>query len=404
MPETTATTGTTAARTFGRSMLEHWHLDPASTYLNHGTVGACPRVVLAAMHALDIEIERQPARFMIREVADVKQFEMRMPARVRTAMTTVAAFVRAGAEDMAFVDNATTGCNAVLRSYDFKPGDEILVTNQGYGAITKTAEYVASRTGAKVATVKLPFPGTTPQAVVAAITAALTPKSRMLVVDHVVASSALILPVAEIAKACRARGVATLIDGAHAPGMLDLDLPALGVDFYVGNLHKWAMSPRSCAILWSAPERQAGLKPAVISWGYQLGMSAEFDLPGTRDPGPWLAAPAGIAFMQDLGLDAMRRYNHELVWRAAKSFTERWGTSIPAPESMYGSMVSIPLPERFGTEPKAATRLKDALLYDHAIEAQLAAFEGRIYIRLAAQVYNDDADFERLFTTLEQLG
>lgn len=164
------------------------------------------------------------------------------------------------------------------------------------------------------------------------------------------------------------------------------------------------MAPRSCAILWTTPERQAGLKPVVISWGYQLGMSAEFDLPGTRDPGPFLAAPAGIAFMEELGLDAMRRYNHDLVWRAARFFTERWGTAIPAAESMYGSMVTIPLPERFGAQPAAAMRLKDALLFDHAIEAQMHAFEGRIYTRLAAQVYNDDSDFERLFTTLEKLG
>lgn len=399
-----ATTGSTATRTFGRSMLEHWHLDPASTYLNHGTVGACPKRVLAAMHALQVEIERQPARFMIREVADVKQYEMRVPARMRTAMASVAEFVRARAEDLVFVDNATTGCNAVLRSFDFQPGDEILVTNQGYGAVVKTAEYVASRTGAKVATVKLPYPGTTPQAVVAAITAALTPRTRMLIVDHIVAGSALILPVAEITAVCRARGVATLIDGAHAPGMLDLDLPALGADFYVGNLHKWAMAPRSCAILWVAPERQAALKPTVISWGYQLGMSAEFDLPGTRDPGPFLAAPEGIAFMRELGLDAMRRHNNDLAWHAAKSFTERWGTAIPADESMYGSMVTIPLPERFGTDSRAATRLKDALLYDHAIEAQLFAIEGRLHVRLAAQVYNEAADFEKLFTTLEKLA
>jgi isopenicillin-N epimerase len=164
------------------------------------------------------------------------------------------------------------------------------------------------------------------------------------------------------------------------------------------------MSPRSSAILWVAPERQAELHPTVISWGFGLGMSAEFDMTGTRDPSPWLAAPDGIVFMRELGLDAMRAWNHQLAWGAACRFTERWGVEIPAPESMYGSMVTIPLPERFGTTPEAASRLKDALLYDEHIETQLHAFKGRLWIRLAAQVYNEAGDYERLFAAIEKRG
>jgi isopenicillin-N epimerase len=385
-------------------MLQHWSLDPAIAYLNHGTVGVPPRRVLAAQRAICDEIERQPARFLIRELADVEQFAMRMPPRMRTAAAAVAAFVRADQKDLAFVDNATTGCNAVLRSATFAPGDEILVTDHGYGAVTKTAEYVASRSGASVRTVLLPFPGTTPAAVVAAIETALTPRTRMLVVDHITSGSSLVLPVAEIASRCRARGITTLIDGAHAPGTLPLDLPSLGVDYYVGNLHKWAMAPRSCAILWAAPERQRDLHPAVISWGYALGMSAEFDLVGTRDPSPFLAAPEGIAFMEELGLDAMRTWNHQLAYRSARMFAERWNVKIPAPESMYGSMVTIPLPERFGGTREEAQRLKDTLLYDERIETQLHPFGDRIWLRLAAQVYNDERDFERLFAAIEKRG
>lgn len=400
-----ASTSTTPTATrFGRAMLSHWLLDPAVTYLNHGTVGATPRVVLAAQRAIGDEIERHPARFMIRELADVQQFPMDRPARMRTAAAEVAAFVRARADDLVFVDNATTGCNAVLRSFDFRPGDEILLTDQGYGAIHKAASYVAGRTGAVVRVVTLPWPGSTSETIAAAIRDALGERTRMLIVDHISASSALILPIAAIAKECRARGVATLVDGAHAPGALDLDLPSLGVDFWVGNLHKWAMAPRASAILWAAPERQAGLKPVVISWGYGLGLAAEFDLPGTRDPGPFLAAPAGIAFMRELGLDAMRRYNHDLAWRAARSFTERWGTAIPAAESMYACMVTVPLPARYGTRPEAAMALKNRLFHEHQIESQVFAFAERICVRLAAQVYNEDADFERLFAALEKLA
>lgn len=389
---------------FGRAMLTHWPLDPAITYLNHGTVGAVPKRVLAAQAAICAEIERQPARFLLRELADVEQIPMRMPPRMRTAAFELASFLRADAADLAFVDNATTGCNAVLRSFPFEPGDEILVTDHGYGAVTKAAHYVAGRFGGRVHVATLPFPGITPATALAAITAAITERTRMLVVDHVTSGSALILPIAEITAACRERGVITLIDGAHAPGMLDLDIPALGADFYTGNLHKWAMTPRSCAILWAARERQSDLHPTVISWGYGLGMSAEFDLLGTRDPSPWLAAPAGVEFMRELGLDAMRAYNHQLAYGTAQAFTQRWGTAIPAPESMYGSMVTIPLPDRYGERPEAARHLKDALLYEEHIETQIHAFRGRIWLRLAAQVYNDAGDFERLRTAIERRG
>ncbi len=389
---------------FGRAMLQHWALDPGFVYVNHGTVGAPPRRVLAAQQAIRDEIERQPARYLLRELADVEQVAMRMPPRMRTAAAAVATFLGTRPEDLAFVDNATTGCNAVLRSMSFGPGDEILVTDHGYGAVTNAARYVAERAGGSVRAVELPFPGITPESAVAAIEAALGERTRMLVVDHVTSGSALVLPIAEIASRCRARGVATLVDGAHAPGMLPLDIPALGADFYTGNLHKWAMAPRSSAILWAASERQGELHPTVISWGFGHGMSAEFDMPGTRDPSPWLAAPDGIAFMQELGLDAMRAWNHRLAYGSARALAGRWDVAIPAPESMYGSMVTIPLPARFGTTSAAAEALKSALLYDERIETQIHAFKGQIWIRLAAQVYNDERDFERLRVAIEKRG
>jgi isopenicillin-N epimerase len=397
-----ATTPLSTRHTFGRSMLAHWTLDPAITYLNHGTVGVVPRRVQVAQQAIRDEIERQPARYVVRELADVGEFQLRMPPRMRTAAAAVASFVGGRPEDLAFVDNATTGCNAVLRSMAFAPGDEILVTDHGYGAVAKAAHYAAGRAGATVVTAALPFAGVTPDAIVAAIESALTARTKLLIVDHVCAPSALILPVAEIATRCRARGVGVLVDGAHALGALPLDIPKLGVDFYTGNLHKWAMAPRPSGILWAAPARQKELHPTVISWGYGMGMSAEFDMLGTRDPSAWLASPEGIAFMHDLGLEAMREWNHRLVWDAARTLTERWGTKIPAPESMYGSMVTIPLPERFGTTREAAAKLKDALLFDENIEAQVQGSKGGASVRLAAQVYNEPADFEKLRVAIEK--
>jgi isopenicillin-N epimerase len=398
-----STTAPEARRhTFGHAMHAHFSLDPAITYLNHGTVGVVPKRVQQAQQAIRDEIERQPARFVVRELADVGEFVLRMPPRMRTAADAVAHFLGCDAKDLAFVDNATAGYNAVLQSWPFQPGDEILITDHCYGTVGYTADYVAKRTGAKVVTATLPFPETAPEKVVAAIEAALTPRTRMAVVDHVCAPSALVLPVAEIAARLRARGVVTLVDGAHALGALPVDLRSIGADFYTGNLHKWAMAPRPSAILWAAPAVQKHLHPTVISWGYEKGMSAEFDMLGTRDASVWLAAPEGIAFMRELGLDAMREYNHRTVWDAARSMTQHWGTKIPAPESMYGSMVTIPLPERFGTTREAGSRLKDALLFEENIEAQVFGFKTQVWARLAAQVYNDASDFEKLRLAIEK--
>jgi isopenicillin-N epimerase len=393
-----------STHTFGHDMLAHWPLDPAILYLNHGTVGVVPRRVQAAQDAVRAEIERQPARFLVRELADVGEFVLSAPPRMRTAAAAVAGFVGARADDLAFVDNATTGCNAVMRSFDFSEGDEILITDQSYGAITNLANYVASQTGAVLRIVELPYPGTSATRVVAAIEAAITSRTRMLVVDHVVSGSSLILPIAAIAAVCRLNGVATLVYGAQAPGMIPLDLPSLGVDYYVGNLHKWALTARPLAILWVAPERRATLHPTVISWGYMLGMSSEFDMLGTRDPSAALSATAALAFMDELGVGAMREWNHRLVCGAAQQLAGHWGTEIPAPESMYGSMVTIPLPERFGTTREASGRLKDALLFEDGIEAQVLAFKGRVWVRLAAQVYNEPSDYERLRDAIDKRG
>jgi isopenicillin-N epimerase len=198
--------------------------------------------------------------------------------------------------------------------------------------------------------------------------------------------------------------VATLVDGAHAPGMIPLDLPSLGVDYYVGNLHKWALTGRPLAILWASPERQATLHPTVISWGYMLGMSSEFDMLGTRDPSAALSSPAALEFMDELGVGAMREWNHRVACGAAQQLAGHWDTDIPAPESMYGSMVTIPLPERFGATHEASSRLKDALLFEDKIEAQVVAFKGRVWVRLAAQVYNEPADYERLRDAIDKRG
>jgi len=383
---------------FGRAMLAHFPLEPASVYLNHGTVGVTPLVVMRARSALLDEIERQPARFMIRELMNLGLTPPPEAPRLRAAAARVAAFLGADGDGLVFVDNATSAINAVLRSLALQPGDEILIHDQAYGGVLRAAGFIARERGATLTTVALPFPACDPAAFARAIESAITPRTRVALLDHVCSETALVLPLTEMASACHARGVAVLVDGAHAPGAIDVDIVALGVDWYAANLHKWAFAPRSCGVLWAAPEHRAGLHPAVISWGVANDdWLQEFDWTGTRDPSPWLTAPAGLDFMHDvLGVAAMRTHNHGLAWRSAESLAQRWGRAWTTPESMVGCMVSVPLPARFSADFATASRLRDALLFDHAIEVAVIARTGSLWARLSLQVYNDESDIERL--------
>jgi len=378
-------------------MLAHWLLDPAITYLNHGTVGAPPRRVLEAQQAIRDEIERQPSRFLLRELSSTAVGMPRSsPPRLRVAAEQVASFLGARGEDLVFVDNATTGINAILRSFDLREGDEVLIADQAYGAIRNAASFHASARGARVRVVELPPPSRGPSAFPEAVAAAIGPRTRLAVMDHITSESALVLPIADIVARCRERGVAVVVDGAHAPGAVALDVPAIGADAYVGNLHKWAHAPRSSAFLWATKERQEGLHPPVISWGLEKGFTAEFDWVGTKDPTPYLAAPEGIAFMRELGMEAMHAHNHGVAWEAARILSRRWNTPYEIPEAMVGTMVTVPLPDRLGSSSEDAARIRDALLMGDRIEVQLHAWKGRLWTRVSAQVYNDIADVERL--------
>ena len=382
--------------TFGRSMLEHWLLDPESTYLNHGTVGATPRRVLDTQQALRYEMERQPSRFMLRELNGHQPMPWRTVSRLREASDQVAPFVGSRPDDLVFVPNVTTGLNAVLGSVPISEGDEVVITDLAYGAVALAAGALCARRGATLCTVPLSYPITDRGDVVDAIVRALAPPTKLVVIDHVTAQTALLFPVKEIAAECRARGVPVLVDGAHVPGSRRLDIASLGVDWYSANLHKWAYAPRGCGILWVAPERQAAVHLPVVSWGYNKGFREEFEHTATADPTSYLAAPEGIAMLAEWDFDACVRYMHELAWDGAGLLTERWRTKFEIPRDMVGAMVTVALPESAGTSDADAMRLRLALLVEDRIEVQLHAWRGRLWTRVSAQVYNDQADIARL--------
>ena len=388
--------------TFGRSMREHWLLDPEVTYLNHGTVGAAPKRVLQKQQALRDEMERQPSRFMLRELNGRQPAPWRVESRLREAAGPVASFLGSRPEDLVFVPNVTTGLNAVLRSVPLGPGDEVVISDLGYGAVALAARVVTRERGASLRTVEMPFPVRDSGDVVASIVSALGPRTKLVVVDHITAQTALVLPVAAIAAACHARGVPILVDGAHAPGSIALDIPAIGADWYAANLHKWAHAPRSCGILWATPEHQAALHHPVVSWGSGQGFHAEFEHQATSDPTSYLAAPEGIALLREWDVRAVLAYIHGLALEAARALTDRWRTTLEAPDDMIGAMVTVPLPDAAGTTADEATRLRLALLVEDEIEVQLHAWRGRLWTCVSAQVYNDRSDIMRLADAVQR--
>jgi isopenicillin-N epimerase len=383
---------------FGRQFLTEFPLDPTITYLNHGTVGVTPRRVLAVQQALRDEMERQPSRFLLRELT-APSTSVGLPRaetpRLRIAAEAVATFFGARGDDLVFVDNTTTGANAVLRSFPFSAGDEVLVTDLAYGGVVNAARYAAREKGATVRTVTVPFPFRA-DAIADAIVEAAGPRTVLAIIDHIAAESAIVMPLADIAARLAGRGVAVLADGAHAPGAIPVDIPSLGVDWYVGNLHKWMWTPRSSGILWAAPARQAQVQPTVISWGLDTDFATSFDLPGTRDPSPHLAAPAAIDLFEEWGTSAIQAYNHGLALEAARHVSARWDTAFDTPDALIGTMATVTLPASLGSTREDAQRLRDALLFEDGLEIPVHAYRGQLRARISAQVYNDMEDIERL--------
>lgn len=363
----------------GRAVRAEWRLDPHFLTVNHGSFGATPVRVLAAQEEWRRRMEAQPTRFM-----------SQLPEALRAAAAVLGGFLGARGQDLAFVENATTGCNAVLRSLVFAPGDDVLVLNHGYGAVRNTVRFVTERAGATMTEAAIPFPGTDEDAVVEAIASALTGRTRLAVIDHITSASGLVLPLARIVAACHADGVPVLVDGAHAPGQIDLDLARLGADWYAGNCHKWLCAPKGGAFLWANPERQAGLHPTVISHGLGQGFLTEFDWTGTRDPSAALSVPAALAFHARLGGPALRVRNITLAAEASALVARRLNTETGVTGPMSGAMGLVRLPYN---GPPLALR---ARLLAAGTDAPVHAIAGAIWLRLSAFAYNELEDYDRL--------
>lgn len=385
--------------TTSEEMRSHWSLDPTIHHLNHGSFGACPTAVLAKQHAFRTEMERNAMQFLTR---DLERY-------LDEARAELSRFLGATEAGLAFVPNATAGVNAVVRAAPLSPGDELLVTNHGYAACRNAVDFIAERRGAHVVVADVPFPPSNPDEIVEAIIEAATPRTRLALIDHVTSPTGLVWPIAAIVRRLAERGIDTLVDGAHAPGMVPLDIAQIDAAYYVGNCHKWLCAPKGAGFLWVRSDRIESIRPHVISHGAtsqrrdRSRFWAEFDWTGTVDPSPYLCIPEAIRIVGGFvpgGWREIRQRNHALAWSAREVVAAALGSSLHTPEAMIGSMVAIPLPEtRAGNRVMG---LQDYVLKTARIEIPVISWAGRAegLLRYSAQLYNAPDEYAVLADAL----
>jgi isopenicillin-N epimerase len=371
-------------------------LDPGVSYLNHGSFGAVPVGVQRAQQRLRDEEETNPHKFHTQGMID----------RIIHTRRHVAAFLGADPDGSALVANTTTAVSMVLQSVRLESGDEVLLTDHGYGAVDLAARRRCRRAGATARTVGLPL-GAADGEVVGRLRAALRPgKTKLLIIDHIASATAMPFPVREIAAIAHEHDIPVLVDGAHVPGMLPVRVDELGADFWVGNLHKWAFAPRGTALLAVAPAWRRRIEPLVVSWEQEQGFPLAVEFQGTVDYSPWLAAPAGLFTLRTLGWEAVRQHNAELAAYGQRVVGAALGVApadLPQPTVPEVAMRIVPLPPGLGTTLGEAVALRHLISDKLATETAINPWGGRGLLRLSAQVYNRPDEYHRLAERLPPL-
>ena len=379
-------------------MKKHFLLDPEITFLNHGSFGACPKPIFDVYQEWQRELEHRPVEFLGRRSASL----------LAESREKLAAYLNCAAQDLVYFPNPSTAINMVVRNLDLQPGDEILTTDHEYGAMDRTWKYFCTKTGAHYIQQAVSLPVTTHAEFVEMFWAGVTPQTRVIFLSHITSITALIFPVAEICKRARESGILCIVDGAHAPGQLPLDLTALDADIYTGACHKWMMAPKGAAFLYVRREMQEWLDPLVVSWGYDaepgFGSGNQFidyhEWQGTRDIAAFLTVPAAIDYQQEQDWDHVRTRCQELV-RVAQNQIHNL-TGLPPicanPNEWLAQMVALPLP--IGINGLA---LKTQLYDEYQIEIPFTKYQKQSFLRLSVQSYNTADDVDKLIDALKEL-
>ena len=371
-------------------------LDRSYTFLNHGSFGSVPHEVLAAQHAFRMEIEARP----------IEMLDRTMKTLLPSTREKVARFVGTHADRFGFVVNATEGVNAILRSLRWERGDEVVVIDHVYNAMRQSLRRLGDEVGVVMREVTVPLPVQDARCWIDAVVAAFGPRTRMLLLDHITSPTALVLPAREIVAAARARGIFTLVDGAHAPGAIALEVDAIGADAYTANLHKWVCAPKGCAFLAVRHGLEPSVHPLATSHWFREGFGREFDWQGTRDMTPWLAAPAAIDFFARFGWDQVRAHNHGLAVWSQRFLCDAWSVEplSPLDGSMLASMAAVRLPRGVQARFTMPAEMQAHLYQAHRIEIPVIDWKGQWHIRVSCHLHTTPRLVERLAEVVLGLG
>lgn len=380
---------------FGAACRPHFSIESDLIFLNNGSFGAPPHSVLEAQAAYRATAERSPIYFF-REI---------LPQYLREAAEHLGSFIGADGATLAFAENATTAINAVILSTapSLRTDDILLTTDHVYGAVRQTLNRYAEWTGAKVVEVSVPFPLLDSGEIIEAIRDALTPQVKFAVFDHITSPSGIIFPIQDIVNLCRERNIPILVDGAHAPGMVELNIERLGADWYVGNCHKWMFAPKGCAFLYTAPERQKETHALITSHGYGKGYTSEFDFTGTKDYSAFPAVRDALKFYRENGgLKKIAAYNQNLAVSMRQMLAEAWNVPPPAPQSLIGALATLPIPENLPADEVTGWALHDELFDSHRIEVPITILKGHLWVRISAQIFNEPDDYRALAEAMQK--
>jgi len=358
-----------------------WMLDPDITYLNHGSFGARPVSVFEAQIDLKRQFERSPIQFLDREGKE----------RVAEARATVAAFLGCSGEQLGFVENATTAIGCVLQSLDLPARAEIVSTSHVYNGVRQLLRAFTKKNGSTYREIDIQTPLHTSDEIVAKVIAGFSNHTKVLVLDHVASITSIVFPVKEIIAECRKRNITILIDGAHAPGMLELDIDDLAPDWYVGNLHKWVCGPPGAGFLWVNRDYLKTTHPLTVSHFFEQGFTEEFDWQGTRDITSILGAAVAIEWGTTIGWDAIRKHNHALAVCMQQRLIDTWGV-LPMSSldgRLIGSMATVPLPHGYPTDEEQLKNLRSKIYQEHKVEVPLLLWQGSPVVRVSAQLYTN---------------